>query len=379
MNVIFLIGIGQALFCITLLFSKKFKSLSDRVLIVWLLFIALHLLMAYGDTEGWHVTYPHWLGLSFPFPLAEGPFFFLYVLSLTRQPTRIQWKDLLHFLPFVFAYLMFWKFFTSSGAEKLHFYQNVLWIDPPVSVRIVSLMVMMTGPAYAVYVLWQLRRHRRNIQDLFSYSDEIDLRWIQYLALGMLSIWMVVWAVRVVPHEHTTVGGRGGFIYIAVTLFVFAIGYFGFKQGRIFVFDIKLDDKTERETLTSTEKYQKSGLKRKDQTDLLDILRSHMAEVQPYLNPHLTLGELAAQMEMRPHHLSQLINEGIGQNFFEFVNQYRVKAFQEAILDPASDKLTLLAIGLDCGFNSKSSFNRTFKQLTGQTPSQYAKNLSPKK
>lgn len=378
MNNIFLIGIAQALFFVALLASKQSKSLSDKVLMAWLGFLAAHLFVAYGDALGWGSQYPHWIGLSFPFPLAEGPFFFLYVLTLTRNPSHLRRTDFLHFLPFLGAYLISLDFYLSSPEVKLHFLKEILWVDPPWSVTAVRILLLLTGPIYASYVLWQVRAHRRKIRDFFSYSDEIDLRWIQYLSIGMLAIWLVVWFVDL-SHKSGNFQLQGArLIYVAVTAFIFAIGYFGFKQGRIFSFEKEREATTEQDSEPSIKKYQKSGLKRAVQEELLHKLLHHMEHHQPYLNPQLTLAELALQMEISPHHLSQLINEGQQQNFFEFVNQYRVQAFQKTIEDPSSDKLTLLAIGLDCGFNSKSSFNRTFKQLTGQTPSQYAKSRLPK-
>lgn len=376
MNNIFLIGIGQALFFVLLLLSKKNKSLSDKVLTAWLGFIALHLLMAFGDSEGWHNHSPHWLGLSFPLPLWEGPFFFLYVLTLTRNPSRISWYDWLHFLPMILVYLSSWEFFSSTGPEKVHFMKHVLWNDPPIVTRISLVLVNVTGLAYAIYVLWQVRSHRKNIRKFFSYSDEIDLQWIRNLAIGMMLIWGVVWGVGLAHRlELPLFFHSNSLIYLAVSCFVFAIGYFGFKQGRIFSFDSVPPVELEPEP---SGKYHKSGLKRQDQDLLLDKLKEYMERETPYLNPQLTLGELAEKIELSPHHLSQLINDGLEQNFFEFVNQFRVAAFQNAVRHPANKHLTLLAIAMDCGFNSKSSFNRTFKQLTGQTPSQYAKNALPK-
>ena len=373
MSNIFLIGIAQALFFVFLLFNKKGKSLSDKVLIGWLLFLAAHLLTAYGDSENWHTYSLHWLGFSFPFPAAEGPFFYLYVITLTRNPSRIYWYDYLHFLPFFLLYFITWDYFSMTGPEKLYFMTHVLWNDPPLTSHITRAIVTFTGPAYAAYVLWQLRQHRQNIKAFFSYSDEIDLKWIQILAMGMFLIWVVVWIVLLFQGgENERIFKGEGFIYIAVTLFVFAIGYFGLQQGRIFSF--KQDIPSERDS----SKYKNSGLRQEKREMLTHKILSYVESEKPYLNPQLTLSELANNLDLSSHHLSQLINEDFNQNFFEFINQYRVSAFQEAVKNPANKHLTLLAIAMDCGFNSKSSFNRTFKQLTGETPSQYAQKALPR-
>ncbi|MEO0470134.1 MAG: helix-turn-helix domain-containing protein, partial [Bacteroidota bacterium] len=74
--------------------------------------------------------------------------------------------------------------------------------------------------------------------------------------------------------------------------------------------------------------------------------------------------------------LSQIINLGFGQNFNEFVNQYRIEAVKTQLQQGAQKQLSLLGVALECGFNSKATFNRTFKKLTQTTPSQYAASLN---
>ncbi|MDZ7880593.1 MAG: helix-turn-helix domain-containing protein [Saprospiraceae bacterium] len=98
----------------------------------------------------------------------------------------------------------------------------------------------------------------------------------------------------------------------------------------------------------------------------------HLFDIQkPYLNPELTLSDLATTMRTNSSILSQVINKGCGKNFNDFVNEYRVEAFKEKIKSADYQHLTLLAIAFDCGFNSKATFNRAFKKITGQNPSKF--------
>ena len=89
----------------------------------------------------------------------------------------------------------------------------------------------------------------------------------------------------------------------------------------------------------------------------------------------LTLQDLADTLSISPHNLSEIINTQLGKNFYDFVNGYRVDAVQQRLTDPAYAHLTVLAIGLDAGFNSKSSFNAVFKKHVKMTPSQYRENV----
>jgi AraC-like DNA-binding protein len=105
-------------------------------------------------------------------------------------------------------------------------------------------------------------------------------------------------------------------------------------------------------------------------------LEGHMRGQRPWLEPDLTLEQLAGQLQMRPKLLSQAINEGLGQNFFEFVNTYRIEEAKRLLTDPADKKITVLEVLYEVGFNSKSSFNTVFKKQTGLTPSEFKKNNS---
>jgi AraC-like DNA-binding protein len=101
-----------------------------------------------------------------------------------------------------------------------------------------------------------------------------------------------------------------------------------------------------------------------------------MRTARPYLAPELTLGELAAQMRTNTSWLSRVINTGCGQNFNDFINEYRVREAEHKLRDPRLRHYTLLAVALESGFNSKSTFNRVFRKLRGVTPSEAAR-LNP--
>ena len=96
-----------------------------------------------------------------------------------------------------------------------------------------------------------------------------------------------------------------------------------------------------------------------------------MSEEELFKNNELLINDLAAKLDIHPNYLSQVINEKEGKNFYEFVNSYRLKEFKRLIALPEYKRFTLLSVAFECGFNSKSSFNRYFKKETGQTPSQY--------
>lgn len=120
-------------------------------------------------------------------------------------------------------------------------------------------------------------------------------------------------------------------------------------------------------------KYKKSLLDKKELKQYHDRLDNLMLGEEPYLDPDLTLRNLAELLEIPPNHVSQLLNEGFDKNFSEFVNSYRLATFKSKVADPSQRHLTILALAYDSGFNSKTVFNTYFKKAMGITPRAYWK------
>ncbi len=123
-------------------------------------------------------------------------------------------------------------------------------------------------------------------------------------------------------------------------------------------------------------RYKKSLLDHDSLKKYRNKLKEQMDLEKPYLNPNLTLRDLAEKVKIPANQLSQLLNEGFDKNFSEFVNSYRLEDFKSKLIDPGRKHLTLLAHALDSGFNSKTAFNTYFKKATGKTPKAYMKELN---
>ncbi|RTE53853.1 helix-turn-helix domain-containing protein [Arenibacter aquaticus] len=126
---------------------------------------------------------------------------------------------------------------------------------------------------------------------------------------------------------------------------------------------------------TTKRKYQKSLFDKKQLKAYKQQLDKLLAEEKPYLDPNLTLKTLSEKLEIPSNHLSQLLNQGYGKNFADFVNSYRLETFKAKVADPSQRQLTILALAYDSGFNSKTVFNTYFKKIMGTTPRAYWKEI----
>ena len=101
-----------------------------------------------------------------------------------------------------------------------------------------------------------------------------------------------------------------------------------------------------------------------------------MRTEKPYLEPSLSLPMLAEKLDTKAHLLSKIINTKAACNFFDFVNSYRIEEFKSELQNPDNKNYTLISIAYGCGFNSKTAFNRVFKNHTGITPSEYFNSIN---
>ena len=366
----FFAGGVMAFFFEFLLLAKRSKSLSDKILAVWMFVIGLHLFLYYLYTKGLDFEYPHVLGIGNPLPLIHGPLLFLYTGSLTGYFPR--WKPLylLHFLPVLLFFLYYREFYFSSGPEKINFFHE-LRIHPDPVYRYMFPAIIASGFSYLFFTFLLFRSHRRYILNNLSYSNEKNnLHWLRNLLAGLLGIWVVVLA------GHFLLEGpwADDAIYGSVTVFVGFIGFFGLRQGNIF---INLSGGPAPETAKSEnqQRYAKSGLKEQKAAEVKQMLIELMEVKKVYLDENVSLPQLAGILNIHPNYLSQVINEGFRKNFYDYINAYRVEEFKRMVVSGKHRNRTLLALALDCGFSSKASFNSSFKKLTQTTPSEFVKSI----
>lgn len=377
MEVIFILGASQAFFLSFLVFAKKEKSHGDYVLTAWLIFMGLHLLNHYIISTGIAYEYPHLLGLGVCFPMLEGPFMFVYILTMISRSGKFKPEYLLHAAPFVLFTVFFLFDFYKLGAEEKLAYYRVLEVEPTIPVLIAEIFNNLLGPFYVIWSLIKLRKHIKNISNSFSYTEEINLTWLKYVLIGLGFVWSIVLLANVLDlfTSDTDIGTH--LIYLSLTVAVFFLGYFGIKQKAIYVqFSPPGLHTIENEKAPQVEKevssrYKNSGLKNEDAKKYLEELLNYMENEKAYLNGKLSLKDVAEYLDISINHLSQVINEQLDMSFFDFVNGYRVEEVKKHVAESKHEQLTLLAIAYESGFNSKSSFNSIFKRLTGITPSQY--------
>jgi len=229
-----------------------------------------------------------------------------------------------------------------------------------------------------------LRQHRRRIRNSYSSTERVNLLWLLWLSAAAAAIWLLAIAVDVASTLPFPMSSHpDDLVSFAVVLLVYAIGYMGLRQPEIFRYDgpaapppsasdppsIALAAQADADAPAG--RYERSGLRDAEAVALKESLIALMTREHPYRDPDLTLPDLAERLGTTPHKLSEVLNSELSQTFYDFVNSYRVDDVRRRLAKAESKQVNVLALAMDAGFASKSTFNQVFKKQTGQTPSAY--------
>jgi AraC-like DNA-binding protein len=377
MTTILLLGFFMSLFFFLLLMGKKNKTLADKTLLcmfaVYALTIGGPFIEIYNRDNDF--PYPHFINIAWLFLLLHGPLLWLYVKSLTVKDFKVKPLHILHLAPFVvfFIFHMF-NYLILSADEKIFLAENELFTTT-VFFKIRGITIGISSIGYNIWALRLLQKHRKNIEHQFSNIEKIDLKWLKTLVVASL----IVFSVNVFLFNINNYLHFAGFYELAQvaysfsTIYVFYIGYFGIRQGRIFV-DYPITD-IEKVLEPVKQVDPKTGNK-KDYSHIISRLTLLMESEQPYLDPELNLAGLSDLMKTKPEIISEVLNSTLNQNFFDYINKHRIEEFKLKCLSKENKHLSVLGIAYDCGFNSKAAFYRAFNKFEGISPTAYISKAS---
>jgi AraC-like DNA-binding protein len=266
-------------------------------------------------------------------------------------------------------------FFLKEGNAKYFYYQNI-YNEEKYFIIFATIGFIISVIVYTWLTFNMISKYRSYIGQHYSFVEGINLLWMKRLLYGIVSLWTVVILIRLLGFYPNLVFFKEGnyLISVAASIFVIFLGFFGIRQTTVFAHHSFHEIIEEvKKTDDFKERYYKSGLK-KEQVDLIkNKLIGLMESEKYYLDNKLSLNQLAKHIEINPNYLSQVINEHYSKNFYDFVNSYRIEEFKTKSKDPKFKNYSILALALECGFNSKSAFYSVFKKQLGVSPTEFLK------
>lgn len=295
-------------------------------------------------------------------------FFFgptVYLFTATHLGHEIRTKEaLFHYIPGVFYIIFLTFYFILPPIEEIGARVATGELQRVIFIFMGTGLVVNT--AYWIYTYYTYRQFCKTMNDELSYS--VRTRFIQnflYAIAACLLIWIAVYFISFIGIDPMAERNARGFIWMALAGTILFIAYYGMLYPE--ALQIK--------SLQSIQKYAQSKLSSTDLEALKQKLEHIMVQKKPYLNNSLLKAEVAELMEISNPELARVLNESIGMNFFEFINYYRIKEFLELAKTDKAKSMTFFGLAQEAGFNSKTTFYKSFKALMGSSPSEYLKGM----
>lgn len=316
------------------------------------------------------------------FPVLCGPLLYFYIRSFKET---ITWRKALPHLMLFFVYILFSYLFVKSLANKYpdekdfpkEGFSSTLGLIF-FSVRYFQLI------AYYFLARLELRSYQKVIQHVFSETSQIDLRWVKWLADGYMIIILSSVIIYFFMAKYPVNFYQLYLVNIAIaTPYIYMATYKGITQPTIWQKAAGKDKEKLEEQLHQTEEIEKANNKQQAQKQGLSDSRIEeilvkvveaMDREKLYQEPELTLQDLSTRLKFPSYQVSTAINEGMKKSFYDLVNGYRVEEAKRLLMNPKNRDYTILSVGFEAGFNSKTTFNTVFKKFTGLTPTSFRDN-----
>ncbi|WP_297093580.1 AraC family transcriptional regulator [uncultured Draconibacterium sp.] len=375
-NLLLLAEIGFGIVLLLFLLRVSFKLNWYLPLAVYVLLVIVDCFSEFLLQTGLIVKIPHLLYINEPLNILVGPMIYLYARSQEFQRLKFIKSDILFLGPFVVSLLVYIPTFAMSAQDKIIEFQNFGDLESDVE-NFVWEWIFLVSVNFTFFsgALQRFKNFNEKIKIIYSDISKTDFHLTQLI----IKLCMTIYVVELVSVFLTYYELPFNFvlynIYDVVQLVTLVVIGFdaltsykhsaAIKKGWL---KLHMEDGN---SIIEPIKYASSALTSEQSEKLKAKLVEYMEKHEPYLNSQLRIKDLAAETKISSHQISQILNQSFHQNFFEFVNSYRIKKAISLIEDPANASLTITAIGFEAGFNSKTTFYEAFKKAKGTTPAKY--------
>ncbi|WP_299680296.1 helix-turn-helix transcriptional regulator [uncultured Dokdonia sp.] len=362
LDVILFLGVSQGIFlAVTLRLIDNRNKVANDILSIT---IGIAVVMLFGRVVAFRIDAP-WVGyvagLVDVTIFLFGPLIYCYIRRLLFQETPAFKLSFWHYLiACIHICITIGVYLAPENVTA--FIKEIQFL--PYFWFFAELIGVISFIVYTIASIRLFQKHKNIMKHQVSYVLAIR-RYALYL-LGAVSLCTLLWVVSFLSgvfriKEIYTIFNYE-LVWISIPLFIYVIGYYSLRQPEIFRIPWRPKIKEE-----------KARLKPDEIQRLQKRLKFFLQEEEIYKTPDLSLKVLAEKINTTSNNLSWLLNQIYQKSFYDYINTYRVQDILENIDRGLHRKQTLLAIAFDAGFNSKSTFNKAFKQVTSQTPSEYIK------
>jgi AraC-like DNA-binding protein len=367
-----LLGVVQGFILVIFFLNKKHKAYQPNIFIGLLMLVfALISLDVFLCYTGYMAKVAFLNNFTESFNFLISPLFYFYILSSIKG--KIHRRQLWHLLPFI-LYTLYNLIYLAEPTEfkyydyvSAYFPQNRVTeplppfqADPLFLRQFLFELTFLSFISYYLYSFTLIIKAFRNEKISLFIKHYKNLTWLRNFMLALLCLIIITTIVKFTFGRDT-----GDYLITSFfSIIIYGTSVNVIKSSVFFTEFLQSGS-------GSAKKYAKSSLSEEDKNDILKRLQVSMQTEKYYRSNIASQSHLSRKLLIPAHHISQVINEKLGQSFFEFIAIYRIKEAEVILSDPGKRELTIDEIAEEVGYSSKSAFNKTFKKLTGKTPSEY--------
>ncbi len=348
-----IIGVYSAL----ILLLNRNNQKANRFLALLLIFISLWLVDAFFNASEIYLQNPDFYFKPIYYSFAFGPLIYFYVKSLISNSFEFRKQDWLHFIPVFIQAGLYWILNFQSYA-----YKRTFWFDihQPITYRIEFDGTLISLMVYLYLSIRLTSKYQSWVKEHFSEISKVNLNWLK-LVLSVLILWSTQWLFELILREFFDQFYYYNFTMLILAFLIIILGIGGILQENISRLGfVPVAENAEAD-------------KPEVDPEILSKIIEAMQKGQYFLNPTLSLKEFAEAINIPKRVVSEHLNHGQQKSFIDFVNHYRVEEVKRRLASDDAELYNLLGIAKESGFRSKATFYRVFKQLTGQSPSDFTR------
>lgn len=298
------------------------------------------------------------------------PIFYLYVKTVCHSDFQLKPKHLTLIIPFVITNLVFIpRFYLATAIERSYIYEH---FKPMLEIRFFYILAELQYAFYMVLVFIILKKYKEIYLENYTNTNNSSYKWLFQMTVFFLIAHCIVLFKSVIRYTDYNVFLNSSNVIIGTIALLISCWFVLKALNNPDLFKgVNSNMLLANEVVISTEKELLQTPKSAEIASQIELVKKYVLENEPFLEPSLTIQELAKQVNIPVRDLSVLINHHMNQHFFDFINEYRIQKAMRILKTPTKNKLTILEILYEVGFNSKSSFNTAFKKHTNQTPTEY--------
>jgi AraC-like DNA-binding protein len=353
------------LLTVMLLFNRKHYTRSNTILAVLIFCLSMIIFEAFLEVSGLFRTFPHLIySFSGAFYLVP-PLLYFYFKLLIQPDYQFKLWDAVHCLPALLMIFELYEFYTFDPEFKIAYIESHMSQTDQFTALNHQIIIIIYNILFIGYLYHSISLLRQFIQSFKASASSTTIEYV--ILLKHMSYFISVYLILSLS--------------TMISLFVFNDYYFINRYTNsialsvfiqfLLITIIRYPDRFVPKIDNSGEKYKTSKLESSELISIQSQLESLMKTQRPYLNPHLKISDIAEQIGINSHLISQVINSGYHLNFYDFINQYRIEAAKERLNQNDHLTYSLQAIAEECGFNNYVSFYRVFKKMVNQTPSEF--------